>query len=272
MANEIFELFKSDEGSDSYDGSSQATLIYFIDGTASRSSARATFLAQLSTVHDGLVLNSVRLDRARPEAWIGKATYVEPDKADKQKLDTGDYRISFDTTGGTAHVTTANAQTAYGADPPDHIVDNKVVNVTEDNKVQGVDVPIPALKFSVTYRQPTATITQAYIVTLARMVGKVNDGTFYGFAAGEVLFLGAKGQQGTNTDPEITYDFLASENVTGLQIGDITGIAKKGHEYLWCMWRDAVDENEMVPFARNVFVAELHDEADFDNLGIGDGT
>jgi hypothetical protein len=65
-------------------------------------------------------------------------------------------------------------------------------------------------------------------------------------AAGELLFLGADGVQpepGGNW--EITYRFSYSPNLTNQTIGDITGIAKKGWEYLWVRFQD--DESNSTP-------------------------
>jgi hypothetical protein len=55
----------------------------------------------------------------------------------------------------------------------------------------------------------------------------VNDSGFKGFAAGECLFLGAAGTKRGSGDWEIGYRFASSPNVTGLTVGDITGINKK---------------------------------------------
>jgi hypothetical protein len=82
----------------------------------------------------------------------------------------------------------------------------------------------------------------------------VNDIPFKGFAAGEVLFLGASGSQRGDEDWEITFNYAASPNVTGLMVGDIGPVSKKGWEYLWVRYEDAEDEDAMCVVKRPVQV------------------
>ncbi len=56
----------------------------------------------------------------------------------------------------------------------------------------------------------------------------VNNASWKGFAAGECLFLGASGSKRGSDDWEITFRFAATPNKTGLTVGDIVDINKKG--------------------------------------------
>jgi hypothetical protein len=47
-------------------------------------------------------------------------------------------------------------------------------------------------------------------------------------------------------DWEIAFKFAASPNATDLTVGDITGIEKKGWEYLWVRYADAEDEETLI--------------------------
>jgi len=116
-------------------------------------------------------------------------------------------------------------------------------------------------------------VTQAYKGTLFRLTGKVNSGSWKGFNEGEVLFLGASGsRRGTNADSdwEITFRFAASPNVTGLSVGSINGIAKKGWEYLWVRYADQEDTSANTIVKRPVaaYVERVYDEGNFGGLGI----
>ena len=106
----------------------------------------------------------------------------------------------------------------------------------------------------------------------------MNNATFRGLAAGECLFLGASGTlHGTETDTEttgdweITYRFAASPNKTGITIGSISGIAKKGWEYLWVRYADVEDMDAMAMVKRPVaaYVEQVYESADFSLLDIG---
>ncbi len=114
-------------------------------------------------------------------------------------------------------------------------------------------------------------MTGAYKSTLFFLTACVNNDAFKGFAPGEVLFLGASGTQRGQEDWEITFKFAASPNATGLVIGEITGINKKGWEYLWVRYADAEDTTAKVlvkkPIA--VYVEQVYPMAAFAGLGIG---
>ena len=202
--------------------------------------------------------------------WEFRASYVEPDRSDREhKLATGSYLFSFDTTGGTVTITTSKYTTPYakaGQTAPDF---KNAVNVA-DGEVKGTEIVIPVLKFSIRKRQPLATISVGYVKTLASLTGSVNAGVFQGFAAGELLFMGASDQQGTDTDPEVTYNFAASENALGLSIGDVAGIAKKGHEYLWVVFEPVDDATAKTTVRRPkaVYVERVYKEADWTPLAI----
>ncbi|HRI88156.1 MAG TPA: hypothetical protein PK869_07825, partial [Candidatus Hydrogenedentes bacterium] len=68
---------------------------------------------------------------------------------------------------------------------------------------------------------------------------------------------------------QINYRFLASKNETGLTIGAITGIAKKGHEYLWVKFVDGDSNDIRVKQILEVVVNGVYKTHDFANIGIG---
>ncbi len=85
-----------------------------------------------------------------------------------------------------------------------------------------------------------------------------------------MLFLGASGTKRGGGDWEITFRFAASRNRTNLTIGDITGISKKGWEYLWVRYADAEDANAKALIKKPVavYVEKVYEEGDFGLLGI----
>jgi hypothetical protein len=89
-----------------------------------------------------------------------------------------------------------------------------------------------------------------------------------------VLFMGASGaRRGTDPDDryEITYKFAASPNQDGMSVGGISGIQKRGWDYLWVQYGDDVDPTAKVlikkPIA--VYVEQVYPFASFAGLGIG---
>jgi hypothetical protein len=135
--------------------------------------------------------------------------------------------------------------------------------------VEGTDVTVPVYNFTETHYLPDSAVTGAYKAALFQLTGRVNNASFKGFAAGEVLFLGASGAKRGTDDWEITYRFAASPNVTGLAVGPITGITKLGWDYLWVRYADAEDENVLVKQPIAAYVERVYELGNFGALGIG---
>jgi hypothetical protein len=103
------------------------------------------------------------------------------------------------------------------------------------------------------------------------MTGTINGFPFRDFAAGEVLFLGAVGSQRGYEDWELQYHFAASPNLFNLSVGDITGIAKAGWDYLWVLYEEIDDAatNKLISTPRAAYVEKVYWRTDFSGLGIG---
>lgn len=172
----------------------------------------------------------------------------------------GSVHLSFDTTGGTIHIT-ASKQTiaAYGSGAAiaDH---QQAIGVTgPDKDPEGSDIVIPVLKLTATFRHSQGVITLPQIKNLARWTGKVNSDTFLTFAAGEVLFLGCTGSEGTDQPTEIQYHFACQENLTNLSIGGITVANKLGHHLYWIQYKPAIANNAGTRQPKAVYVERVYD-------------
>lgn len=190
-----------------------------------------------------------------------------------RQLDIGESRTSFSTTGGTARICTSLATLAsYKRFDSAATIPNfkQAINVSGDNDVQGVDIVVPAMRWTYSYRQPHGIITQPYVQLLEIMTGTCNNATFKGRAAGEVLFMGCNGSQGTVSDPTIDYEFLRLPNMQNQTIGDIVGIAKRGHDYLWVLFEETVEDaaKTTTKVPKFVYVEQVYPYTDFAALGI----
>jgi len=199
--------------------------------------------------------------------WDGSALYQ---RFDWQPKETGESTFSFDTSGGTQHITQSLSTVAkYPAGTaPDCKGAIGVSQSGDSQMVEGVDIVVPVYNWSETHYLSNATVTAAYKQTLFGLTGKVNTAAFKGFAIGEVLFLGASGSQRGTEDWEITFRFAASKNKVGLTIGTITGIDKKGWEYLWVRYKDSIDANVKVKVPAAVYTEQVYENGDFSGLGI----
>lgn len=177
-----------------------------------------------------------------------------------KKTESGSFKLSFDTQGGTLHIK-ASKETlaAYGSGTSvsDH---RQAIGVTgPDKDPEGTDIVIPALKITCKFNSPQGALTLAEIRNLARWTGKVNSDNFLGFSPGEVLFLGATGEEGTDQPTTVDYHFGCSENLTGLSVGGITVANKAGHHYAWIQFKPATANNSGTRQPKAVYVERVYD-------------
>jgi|WetSurMetagenome_2_1015567.scaffolds.fasta_scaffold02057_6 hypothetical protein len=256
---------------DSFDSAS-LDLNYTIFGTDSEAEAQTALAQTVPLLYGLLKLQTVSVQPLGEHEWDGTAHYVSALKAPSA----GDEPTwTFDTSGGTQHITVSKETThrcgRFGDTAPDT---KNMIGATEDH-VAGCDITIPVYSFSETHHKTFAFVDNTYKGTLFRLTGKVCNAAFKGCAAGECLFLGATGsRRGANPFWEITYKFAASPNVTSITIGDITVPAKKGWEYLWTRSRPEVVDSGglgkslwMRPWY--AYTERVYEEADFADLQIG---
>ena len=257
--------------------SPRADLIYRLTGTADDAAARTHAENNAPNTHDGLVRQTIDIE----PVWVdttgdGDGEWrVTVRYGRDEPMNEGDSQYNFDTGGGTQHIThskeTIGSYVADGTAP-----DNKnAIGVTQNGSgpptVAGCDIVVPVFNFSETHIIADDDVDAAYKATLADLTGKTNDDTFKGFAAGEVLFLGASGTKRGTDDWEITFKFAAGRNAADLTVGSITGIAKKGWEYLWVLFEEVEDGTAvaLVPQPSAVYVEKVYEAGDLSGLGIG---
>ena len=253
-----------------------AEFVYTLTGVADENSARILATSSTASTYGDLIRKSITLEPVHINtADLGACIWeVTVQYGEKDEPESGDpSTFSFDTGGGTQHITqslgTVGSYAASGTAPNFR----GAIGVTHDN-VEGVDITIPVYSFSETHYLPASQVTNTYKGALFGLTGRVNAGTFRGLAAGECLFLGASGsRRGTDADDdwEITFRFAASPNRDDFAIGDITGISKKGWEYLWVRYGDAEDEDAKAIVKRPIaaYVEKVYEVGDFTALGIG---
>lgn len=248
------------------DGSS-CTLTYNATGEQNDYTVHAYAIANTATFVDlpigRLYRKSIKLQPIGFQHYEVTVEYAPPEGGGGS-IPTGSYTFNFDTTGGTVNIKCAKEHiNSYpaAATTPNHA---GAIAVEQDGTVTGADIVIPALKFSLSFKYPSGIITVAWVKSLASITGTTNSAQFLGFAAGELLFIGATGSNGSAAEVEVTFNFIASQNATGLQRGGITGIAKKGHEIIWEELGDNLDSNgNGITKARAVHVERVYDSADF---------
>ena len=224
-----------------------------------------------STVRN-LYLDTVEItERLDTDKWRAVVKY-----SSREWTESPDSKFSFDTSGGSQHITTSKSTVnRYGPLKAD--LGELIGYDAESRSVQGTDIVVPVYNFAETHFFSNAAVTSAYKQTIFGLTGKVNNASFKGFSAGEVLFLGASGsRQGDDSNDkwEISFRFGASQNATGLVVGSITGIDKWGWEYMWIDYRDETVTNDAgkemwVKVPKAVYIEQVYDTGNFADLDIG---
>jgi hypothetical protein len=257
MTITIDETYRSREGAD---GDQQtAELRYVIQGTDDDSVVRSLLLSTSPRYYNDLRRGDVNFEPLGGDVWDCSVQYAAQDS-----------QFTFDTGGGTQHVSqslgTVGTYAAPGETAPNF---QGAIGVNED-QVAGTDITVPVYNFTETHFVDDLLVTQQYKLDLFFLTGKVNNAGFKGFAKGELLFLGASGTKRGQDDWEITFRFAASPNVANLQLGNITGITKEGWQYLWVRYTDDEDTAAKTLIKRPVsaYVEQVYPYGDFLLLGL----
>lgn len=248
-------------------GKNRRERVYYVSGTDDDTEAFDAMIDEAPSAIDDLTIDEDASDIDEIEGlegFIGVVRYTVPSFT---RLDVTEERRGLTVTARTQHVTHALAHvSSYGDDPkPDH---GGAINVTADG-VDGVDIYAGNGTIPIIRRFDTDDLTTAYQETVVAAVGSVNDATFRGFAAGELLLYAANippfGDDDTEVDVEFT--FLYSANAANLTVGTITNITKKGWDYLWVEYATEDDGNgHLVKQAKHVHVEQVYPSADFSTL------
>jgi hypothetical protein len=236
--------------------------------TEDEAGARAALAAQVPSVVETMPLRTTELvseTTPGPNAlWTYRIRWATHDASG---LPATGVLGSISTTGNRRRLTHA-LETVHSDDLDGTAPDvGNAINVT-DQGIEGTDVEGDGYKFAFQARLTNAQVAAARSTWRERAV---NDATFDGYPAGEVLFLGVEANQiEPGGDWDVTWRFEQRPNKTGLVAGDLTGIPKKGHEYLWTASREQKDASasRIVRKTQSVYVNRVYETLDFSTLGI----
>jgi len=245
-------------------------LIYIARGSNDDVEVMNAALAAVPASYNLMPLQDVSIEPTGELLWSVTVKYAVSNVIPPPP--TGGSTFSFDTGGGTQHITQSKHTTPYKkpgslTDPPDH----KGAIGVDGNTVNGVDIVVPTYHFSETHYLDDSLVTIAYRGILNNLHGHVNDAPFKGLAAGECLFLGASGSKRNDSDWEINFRFAGLPNATNFSIGDIPVTQKNGWDYLWVSYEQNKDSGskELATTPQYVYVEQVYEMGDFSLLGIG---
>lgn len=224
-----------------------------------------------ATIGDLVRDPSVEVEEIGSDIWLATVRWANPNFTAKEP---DSFEISFDISTQTVHITQSIATVNRYAASGDTARDFKgAVNVNEDGSVDGVDILVPALSFVLKYVFAPEDVNDAYIATLMATAGKVNSDSFHEFAAGTLILTKVSGAKNQDGNWDITFGFSCSENATGLTVGSITGINKKGWEYMWVYYAtQTVDAGGGLTYThkvpKSVYVEQVYKTTAYSALGI----
>ena len=152
MSVDIVELYKSREGVESLDNPT-AVLLYVVTGTDDDVEVRLAVEGEAPASYVGLPIQDYDFRPLGNQIWEAAVHYG-------LKKQTNESSYTFDTGGGTAHITQARQTIArYPGTAPNC---EGAIGVSGDS-VEGVDITVPVFNFTETHFLPVAFIDAAYI-------------------------------------------------------------------------------------------------------------
>lgn len=199
------------------------------------------------------------------DVWQVTLTYSLPPQ------DESDYvQFGIDIGGETIHISQSlgvrysSARTGLGLTPPDV---RNCIGLTK-NSIEGADVIAKGLNFNITRYINQATWSTGLLPTLYVLQGNYNNGTFYGFAAGEVLFLSASAQGSQYGLISMTLNFSAKPNANGIADPPFPNLYALGHDIIDYLYTKDVDSQYPVQAPVFRYVHQVGYPVNFDLLGV----
>ena len=238
-----------------------------VDEAAAETALRASelFPALFNGIpRDLIAIDTEHMDTLNPSQHIFRArvTFLRPLADDMGNV------ISFDTTGGTQHVTQSLA--TVGAYPNGSPNLGGAIGYDGEN-VQGTDIVVPAYEWTERHEFTKSQVSEKFRNMLAGYTSGINSNKFRGFPAGEVQYLGATGDmsiEGGATKWVLNFKFKQSPNRANFFVGDIEVREKAGWDYTWTFYGDTISNGRLVKVPKHVYVERMHGFFDFSVLGI----
>ena len=184
--------------------------------------------------------------------------------------DSGEPQMSFDCSGGTAHIVRSFNQQKWKTEPNPNGMIGWNGKPGQEAEYAGVDVVTATMRESYTLQMRPSQLTTSYKRMLANLTGKVNSKSFKGWEAGEVLFLGASfsGNQSGSDRITVTFNFAIQQNESAVPISPELAIKKRGWEYVWTITKTVDDPETKTTKVElvNAYVEQVYPYADFGKL------
>lgn len=260
-------LHQFDERPDSRECDSQSFTYKYV--AAGENNAAAVRMAgyqfsppMVATINGIMYRQDVKAVPQGHELYFVDVPYAPKSQSDKT-IPVGTWTWDFNTQGGEFTIKTSKSTVASYVAGGDAVVDHKqAINVGQDGKVEGTQIVIKSMKLNVSYKHPTGVVTMPFAMALADLTGTVNSTKMFNRPAGEVLFLGAEGSDGTEAEAVVKCAFAIEKNLQNKIIGGITVAQKNGWDYSWIEFKTAKDGGREVTVPRQINIERVYDRTD----------
>ena len=262
---------------------STATVTYIVEGTEDDITACTSAYEFAPDEFSEIPKKSASVaERLTDTAWKIEVNYGSESKSSSG--DSGDESdeatMNFDCSAGTKHMTQAIEQTcvyAGSGESKDSTDEASAVPIGwngkdgSESEAAGVDVFIGELRETYTKTMSKSKVTgTSWKRKVAELVGKVNSGSFKGWSAGEVMFLGCSYSAPSKGSKKVAVSFHfairlneSKATVAGQNVGSV-----KGFEYLWALTDDEVKDGERKRKVKKIYKAVVCETDGFGGLGI----
>jgi hypothetical protein len=255
---------------------SGGTLSYFIRDAATIIDALAAIVATAPSSINGYNRGSPdiqALESVDDRLWEATVPYARRTEEEKRNSDEEpraelSFNVSTETLKVVKSLDTVSIDRRTGLPAPNPTFGG-LVGVSSDG-VSGADILVGSLAFNIRTYPLTSTVNIALAKNIYALTGKVCSTDFLTFTEGEVLYLGATADvRDGDKRTALTHSFLASPSLSDIEAPDFPPIAKKGFEYVWTYYREALDDAQIVKQTPDYIIVEkLYRSADFSLLGI----
>ncbi len=251
-----------------------AEIIYLVFEAENEDAALAAVLNAAPEAQGDVPLNSIEIDSRETETTFKvKAVYEDEDSGSGGSSsgdddDEEDTVMSFDCGGGTKHLTHSIKQTKVKGDIDAGGAINWNGKFGSEMQISGLDVPTAQLRETYTKNMKVSKLTTAFKRKVASLVGKVNSGSFKGWSAGEVMFLGMSYSTPDKKSQkvQVTFNFSIQPNES-TKVGGVS-VSKKGFEYAWAIQGSTAEGSAAKVEPKAVYVDQVCEYESFSGLGI----
>lgn len=249
-----------------------AEIQYLVFSAADENDALKAVLAEAPAEFEALSLDSIEIDaRERDDIYRVNAIYKsESGTGNSDDDDNDEATVSFDCGGGTKHLNYSIAQRRVFGDKEAGGAIGWNGKPGDDCEIAGVDVPTAQLRETYTKSMKLNRLTTSYKRNVAGLVGKVNSGSFKGWNAGEVMFLGMSYSTPARKAKRVTvtFNFAIQPNESGVKVGG-KGVGNKGgFEYIWAISKTTASGDIPKIELEGIYIDQVCDYASFSALGL----